>query len=312
MKLLIAYDGTPPADAAIDDLTMAGLPETGEALVLSVADVWLPPENIEGYEATNPYIEGIVSDHRKHAREAVAEAAKFAGGAAARVTKYFPNWTVKSEGSYGSPAWEVVEQSESFDADLIVVGSHGRSVVGRFFLGSVSQKVLTEARCSVRVARGKVEVDEKPSQIVIGFDASKGAQAAVASVASRNWREGSKVCLVGVVNPVGATMVGQFVPPVMGWVDEENTALENLLEDRAGQAAAQLKGAGLDVDIRILSGDPKSAIVEQAENQGADSIFMGANRYGSKFERLLLGSVSAAVAARAHCSVEVVRTKPAE
>lgn len=312
MKILIAYDGTPPADAAIDDLTMAGLPEKGEALVFSVADVWLPPENLQDDEERNPYVEGIVEGHRQKAREAVAEAARFAQKAADRVRHHFPKWTVTSDGSYGSPAWEVVERSESFDADLIVAGSHGRSAISRFFLGSVSQKVLTEARCSVRVARGKVEVDEKASQIVIGFDASQGAQAAVTSVAGRTWRKGSKACLVGVVNPVSATMVGQFVPPVMGWVEEENTALENLLEDMAGQAAEQLKAAGLEVDIRILSGDPKSVIVDEAESLAADSIFMGANRYGSRFERFLLGSVSAAVAARAHCSVEVVRTKAAE
>ena len=72
MKILIAYDGTPPADAAIDDLTMAGLPEKGEALVFSVADVWLPPENLQDDEERNPYVEGIVEGHRQKAREAVA------------------------------------------------------------------------------------------------------------------------------------------------------------------------------------------------------------------------------------------------
>ncbi len=311
MKIIIAYDGTPPADAAIDDLTMAGLPETGEAVVLSVAEVWLPPENLQDEEVINPYIEGIVEGHRQRAREAVVAAQGFADRAREQVVNHFPGWKVVAEGTYGSPAWEVIDRSETFDADLIVVGSHGRSAIGRLFLGSVSQKVLTEAHCSVRVARGKVEIDSKPSQIVIGFDASQGAQAAVEAAASREWRTGSKVCLVGVVNPISASMAGQFVPPVMGWVEEENVAMENLLEGLAGQAAERLKAAGLEVDIRILSGDPKNVIVEEAENLGADSIFVGANRYGSRIERFLLGSVSSAVAARAHCSVEVVRKKAA-
>ena len=43
MKVLIAYDGSECADSALDDLTHAGLPEKGEALVMSVAEVWLPP-----------------------------------------------------------------------------------------------------------------------------------------------------------------------------------------------------------------------------------------------------------------------------
>ena len=54
MKILIAYDGTSPADAAIDDLSMAGLPPTGEAVVLSIAEVWLPPENLQSDEEINP------------------------------------------------------------------------------------------------------------------------------------------------------------------------------------------------------------------------------------------------------------------
>lgn len=43
MKLLIAYDGSRYADAALDDLTHAGLPTKGEAWIISVAEVWLPP-----------------------------------------------------------------------------------------------------------------------------------------------------------------------------------------------------------------------------------------------------------------------------
>lgn len=309
MKLLIAYDGSPPADAAIDDLNMAGLPDTGEALVLSVADVWLPPENLEDGGVENEYIEQIVEKHRQQAREAVEHAREAAERARQQVLTHLPNWTVSAEGSYGSAAWEVIDRSESLDADLIVVGSHGKSAISRFFLGSVSQKVLTEARTSVRVARGRIDVDEKPVNILIGFDASKGAQAAVESVKARSWRRGSKVWLVGVVNPISATRVGQFIPPVMGWVEQENVALERLLDDLASKAAEDLKSTGLEADVRILSGDPKSVLVDEAENVRADCVFMGANRFGSRVERFLLGSVSAAIAARAHCSVEVVRTR---
>jgi nucleotide-binding universal stress UspA family protein len=55
-------------------------------------------------------------------------------------------------------------------------------------------------------------------------------------------------------------------------------------------------------------GNPKEVLIEIAERWKADAIFVGANRYGGRIERFLLGSVSAAVAARAHCSVEVVRS----
>jgi nucleotide-binding universal stress UspA family protein len=56
----------------------------------------------------------------------------------------------------------------------------------------------------------------------------------------------------------------------------------------------------------IKEGDPKQLLCDEAERWGADCIFVGAKNL-SRIDRFLLGSVSAAVAARAHCSVEVVR-----
>lgn len=47
MKLLIGYDGSPMADTSLDDLKSAGLPEETEVVVMSVAEVWLSPENVQ-------------------------------------------------------------------------------------------------------------------------------------------------------------------------------------------------------------------------------------------------------------------------
>ena len=70
--------------------------------------------------------------------------------------------------------------------------------------------------------------------------------------------------------------------------------------------AAPLRTRGLTVSSVIREGDPKHVLLDEAEHWGADCLFVGA-RGLSRVERFLLGSVSAAVAARAHCSVEVVR-----
>jgi len=50
MKILIGYDGSECADAALDDLTNAGLPAKAETYILSVAEVWLPPPPPSSYE----------------------------------------------------------------------------------------------------------------------------------------------------------------------------------------------------------------------------------------------------------------------
>ncbi len=123
----------------------------------------------------------------------VAEFETLANHAAKRLRRMFPGWTVSAEAATGSPAWEVLTTADDFKPDLIVAGSHGRSDMGRFILGSISQKILTEAHCSVRVARGRIEINPTPVHILMGFDGSKGAEAAVDVVASRNWPKESEV-----------------------------------------------------------------------------------------------------------------------
>jgi nucleotide-binding universal stress UspA family protein len=71
--------------------------------------------------------------------------------------------------------------------------------------------------------------------------------------------------------------------------------------------AEELRLSGLRVDEPIVrDGDPKHLLLEEANAWGADCIFVGA-RGLSRMQRVLLGSVSGAVAARAECSVEVIR-----
>ena len=153
MKLLIAYDGSPCADAALDDLRRAGLPAEGvEAVVVAVAEVWLPPPPPSGYEiveaARAAHGPAELAERTSRAALAVKEARRLVALAVERVRKSFPGWKVLAEAAGGSPSWEVVRRADEWKPDLVVVGSHGRSALGRFVMGSVSQKVLTEARCS--------------------------------------------------------------------------------------------------------------------------------------------------------------------
>lgn len=88
MRLLVAYDGSECADAALDDLTHAGLPLNGEALVVSVAEVWLPPPPPSAFEIVEMAVEakGTMALERKYmaSSQAVKDAAALAAKAAAR------------------------------------------------------------------------------------------------------------------------------------------------------------------------------------------------------------------------------------
>lgn len=313
MKLLIAYDGSDSADSALDDLTHAGLPATGEALVITVAEVWLPPPPPSAAEVVElaAQAKGPLALERKYmaSSQVVLDADKLAARAAERFQAKFPNWKVNHEAVWGSPTWELFSRAEEFKADLILVGSHGRSAVGRFFLGSISQWLLNEARCSVRIARGKLDEPDFPVRLIVGVDGSSNAELALEQVAARNWPEKSEVHVVAVDLPLQPTMVGQVIPAVKNSVAECNRAEFEDARCLAEQSAQRLRARGLRAEGIVKLGDPKRVLVDYAEEWRADCIFLGATGLSNRLERFLLGSVAGAVAARAHCSVEIVRKR---
>ena len=312
MKILVAYDGSKCAEAAIDDLARAGLPPTGSADVLAVAEIWMPtPESVEADspKASNAYMQEAAKTFKDYGEKALTEAGLLVKHAERRIRTTLPGWTVTPHSTYGSPAREILSMAADLRSDLTVLGSHGTSALSRFTLGSIAHKVLTEADCSVRVTRGKVDVEPPSERILIGFDGSKGALAAVQSVAARNWHEGSEVRVVIASEPVMPSSIGRFVPPICRVADEVNVTERRLFEQISNEALEMLRGAGLKARMCIRAGSPKHVLSEEAERWGADCIFVGACSLVDLAERDLLGSTSAAVAARAHCSVEVAREK---
>lgn len=313
MKLLIGYDGSACADAALDDLKRAGLPLEAEAVVLCVREAWLPPPPPSSYELLGEAKEVEATGIRNDAGEdapGLEEAERMALEARARLEGSFPGWQLKLETAYGSPAGELLKFADELAPDLIVVGSHGRSALGRLILGSISQKVVTEARTSVRVARGRVEVEDSPVRLIMGVDGSEYSDEAVRAVARRRWPAGSEARIVIVDDPLTPTLVGRVIPPVARWVEESNMEEREWVRAVIEKSTEALSATGLSVAAVVKEGDPKRLLVEMSEEWNADCIFVGSTgTSSSRFERFLLGSVSAAVVARAHCSVEVVRAR---
>lgn len=311
MKILIAYDGSSCADAALDDLQRAGLPPEAEAQIISVAEVWLPPPPPSGYEIVEEARQVKVPADLKRVYSkgcaAAKEALTMAERARDRVKTNFPGWKVSGDSSCGSPAWEVVFRADQWKPDLIVVGSHGRTALGRFVLGSVSQRVLTEAKCSVRIARGRIEEPGSRVRIIVGIDGSPGSEKAVRAVAARTWPAGSEVKVIIVDDPLVPPIIGDIIPPLAETIEESNAVDRAWDEKMLANSVALLSGTEVKVMSEVRLGDPKKELPQAAEEWGADCIFVGSAGFSNRFERFVLGSISAAVAARAHCSVEVVR-----
>lgn len=306
MKILIGYDGSECADAAIGDLRRAGLPEIAEAQVLTVAEVWLPPPDPSESAGSARRSDSMTAPMYAKARRAVEEAEKAAERGRSRISALFPKWTVTSTATYGSPAWELVFTADRWQPDLVVVGSHGLSDLGRFVLGSVSQVVLNESQSSVRIARGRVEEPDTPVRIIVGLDGSAESETVVREVASRAWPSNSEVKLVVVDDPISVNFADEELPGLEDEEQADHAWAEKILAENAALLSVT---PGIEVTTELIEGNPKSEIITAAEDWGADCIFVGSSGSSNVSGRFILGSVSAAVASRAHCSVEVVRKK---
>jgi nucleotide-binding universal stress UspA family protein len=311
MKIVIAYDGSESAHTAIDSLRRAGLPpENVEAFVVSVGEVWLPPPDVvdDTFPAREP---PGVKETRERAAQVMEEAEHLAQGGCKRVQQNFPRWKVSHAVRNGSPGFELISYARECSADLIIAGSHGYSALGRFVLGSVSQKVLTEASTSVHIGRPNPGAGKSGERIIVGVDGSPGAMAAVRAVAKRYWTDGSEIRIVVADDVMRGNPIWLLIPPVRDFVDklraEERTQAEQFAIAAAKELRQGLDNKNITVSSLVHTGDPKQVLVKHAEEFGADCIFTGATGFSNRLERVILGSVSAAVAARAHCSVEVVR-----
>jgi nucleotide-binding universal stress UspA family protein len=148
-------------------------------------------------------------------------------------------------------------------------------------------------------------------KILLAVDASDCSKAAVQAVAERPWPAGSQIKILSVVEPA-------YVPTTDAWVLPENyyVEIDNAARDQAHAAIAyaveQIKASDVAANLTILAeikdGLAKDIILEEAERWGAELVLLGSHGYKG-LKKLLLGSVSNAVAAHAHCSVEIVRNK---
>jgi nucleotide-binding universal stress UspA family protein len=303
-RILLAYDGSPAADTAINDLFHAALPPALEVLVMSVADVYLPPDSKTPEAAVPEFPPSLTQKAREKALLEVEAHRGLAGLGCARVAALFPKWNCTPLAVGDSPGWGIVKKATEWKADLVVLGAQSHSRLERLFLGSVSHKVAAESPCSVRIGRRHRAVDEL--RVIVAVDGSIDSKAALQEVASRGWRPGTKFRIVVAVDPHIETAMAWpgFLPE--NFVQSNDESGREWINRMAEAAAQILFEKGLDVSNYICDGNPKEVLVRVSEEWKAHALFLGA-RGLNHGHRLSLGTVASSVASGAPCSVELVR-----
>jgi nucleotide-binding universal stress UspA family protein len=146
-------------------------------------------------------------------------------------------------------------------------------------------------------------------KILLAIDGSPHSHAAVAEVRRRPWPNGTVVQVLTAIHAAAPLVIDPALVLAAAHVEqlaEQRRQASQLLS----AAAAQLDGHHLQVTTKILEGNPKDVIVDEAREWGADLIVVGSHGYG-RLRRMVLGSVAGAVVAHAPCSVQVVRDRHA-
>jgi nucleotide-binding universal stress UspA family protein len=293
MRLLLAVDFTTSVEDVVAAVSSRPWPSGTLAHVLTAIEYAATPSKIwrdaaGRIEPVKEALLGLADDVTGHAVERLEEA----GVRAEAVIKV------------DDPRFVIVREADEWVADLIFIRSHTYTDITRWLLGSVAKAVLRDAPCSVEIVRVSASDARRLARtgmkILLATDGSEYSLAAALSVRERPWPPGTEAKVISVVEP---------------WVhllEREHGRLEksgngpNLAKASIREAEDIIRSSGLKTTGELMTGDPKEEITNLAKEWGAHLVVVGSHGR-RKLKRLLLGSVSEAVATHAPCSVEVIR-----
>jgi nucleotide-binding universal stress UspA family protein len=306
MKILIGYDGSPRSNATLADLRKAGFPPKADARVLIACPPLLPLEALapnglvpDGY--VRAYAQAVENQEatRKHALSQAKDAVRI-------LKASFPGWRLEAMAVPESPAHAILEMAEKWKADQIVIGCRGWNEFGKLIFGSVADKVMNHAACPVRLARPGTSSKGSPT-LLIAYDGSACADAVVAAVAARHWPKGTRATVLAVSE--FQMRIGEIAAALTKTLEKGKGASPwPWMDGKLAKAAKRLASAGISVNTSLVIGEIRHSLLKNAKLLKADTIFLGSHGY-TGLRRVMLGSVAAAIAAHAPCSVEVIHLK---
>ncbi len=202
---------------------------------------------------------------------------------------------IKARGEmlYGGPPETILDYSRDHHMNLIIMATHGISGLRRWWLGSVFEKVVSRATMPVLGIHSKqvreMDRDSKAvfKRILTPLDGSETGGAAMHDAEALALKSGASIVLVHVLPAPHAIEARWLGPEFSEFVKAMHDAGQKYLD----KVEARLSSRGIDVKVRIVSGDPAGKIIEVAREEKADLIAMSTHGR-SGIARWVLGSVA--------------------
>ncbi|MDA3896490.1 MAG: universal stress protein [Desulfobacteraceae bacterium] len=205
----------------------------------------------------------------------------------------------------GNTTEEISRLVVEFNADLVITATHGRSGLKRFFLGSVTERLMRILPCPLLVLRGAEDGAEPTFQkfpfkrILVGCDFSSDSDLAFKNSLSMAQEFESELHMVHVVESNGYKDLFK-VPAESG--DKFKEDLFDMIKGRLKSMVPDEALNWLTLHTHLLVGKPYDEIIRCAEINDIDLIVLGIRGHGM-VEDLLVGSTTDRVIRRAPCPV---------
>ena len=206
----------------------------------------------------------------------------------------------------GNTSDEIARQAHDYGVDLVITATHGRSGLKRFFLGSVTERLMRVLPCPLLILRGHEEQIDAytPRQfpfkkILVGCDFSADAHLALEYSLSMAQEFESELHLVHVVEPSGYKNLFR-VPQSSG--EKFKQDLYDMIKDKLNSLVPEEALDWIRLDTRLLVGKPYAELVRYAGMNDIDLIALGIRGHGM-VEELLVGSTTDRVIRQAPCPV---------
>ena len=153
MKILLAVDGSAGSNAAVEEVAARPLADGSSIRIISAVEIPFVPTP-DTWALPETYLTEMEKAADEQAQVAIAAARD------RLASVHGKHATITSSVILGHPKEVILDEAEKWDADLIVVGSHGYRGWQRFLLGSVSQAIASHAPCSVQIVRLPAEKEQ--------------------------------------------------------------------------------------------------------------------------------------------------------
>jgi nucleotide-binding universal stress UspA family protein len=148
-------------------------------------------------------------------------------------------------------------------------------------------------------------------RVLLAIDESKFSEQAERAVAAQLRRAGTEVRVLNVIEPISSYVSADLFPHLVAHTAQIEKDRRKQAKELVQRVARRLRKAGFKASEVVEDGDPKTKIVDYAAKWPADLVVLGS--HGLKgLDRLVMGSVSAAVSNHVGCSVEIVRVRAAK